>query len=172
MQARFDSIINRFLKPEFIMGALRIALGWILFWAFLDKLFGFGFSTAPENSWLNGVSPTTGFLKFGVSGIFAEVFNELAGNILVDILFMAALLLVGGSLILGIGTKIAGYTGAILMFILYLTNVPPLHNPVIDEHIIYLICLVGIANFKSGHVLGLGKWWSETRIVKRFPILE
>ncbi|MDH7508103.1 MAG: hypothetical protein QHH00_01735 [Methanomassiliicoccales archaeon] len=164
--------IGRYLKQEYIWATARIALGWMLFWAFIDKVFGLGFSTTPQQSWLSGASPTSGFLKFGVSGLFADLFKAMAGNILVDVLFMAGLLLIGIALLLGIGTKIAGYAGALLMFILYLTNVPPLHNPLIDEHIIYLIVLIGIANVKAGHTWGLGKWWSNTSLVKRFPILE
>ncbi len=35
-------------KESYIWGALRIAMGWIFLWSFLDKLFGFGFSTSPD----------------------------------------------------------------------------------------------------------------------------
>jgi thiosulfate dehydrogenase [quinone] large subunit len=47
-----------------MMGLARIGLGWTFLWAFADKLWGLGFSTLPEKSWLAGASPTTGFLKF------------------------------------------------------------------------------------------------------------
>ena len=50
---------------RYVWGALRIGIGWIFLWGFLDKLFGFGFATARESAWLNGGSPTFGFLKFG-----------------------------------------------------------------------------------------------------------
>ncbi|MBI2577711.1 MAG: hypothetical protein HYV77_02605, partial [Candidatus Wildermuthbacteria bacterium] len=44
------------------LGIVRISIGWIFFWAFIDKLWGLGFATAAGNSWLNGGSPTTTFL--------------------------------------------------------------------------------------------------------------
>ncbi len=46
----------------YVTAALRIALGWIFLWAFLDKLFGLGHETASQAAWVNGGSPTAGFL--------------------------------------------------------------------------------------------------------------
>jgi len=63
-------------------------------------------------------------------------------------------------------------SGGLLMVLLWMTNVPPANNPILDEHIIYLILLVGLMKVKAGQTLGLGKWWSNISIVKRFPILE
>ena len=40
-----------------MLAGLRIALGWVFLWAFLDKLFGLGFATAAENAWINGGCP-------------------------------------------------------------------------------------------------------------------
>ena len=60
-------------KENLIWGILRLALGWIFLWAFLDKVFGLGFATTPEKSWINGVSPTYGFLKFGTTGILSPL---------------------------------------------------------------------------------------------------
>ena len=39
--------------------ALRIVLGFTFLWAFVDKLFGLGYATPSERSWINGGSPTT-----------------------------------------------------------------------------------------------------------------
>ena len=41
----------------------RILLGFVFLWAFLDKTFGLGYATEPAKAWINGGSPTTGFLK-------------------------------------------------------------------------------------------------------------
>ena len=35
---------------KYVWGALRIGVGWIFLWGFLDKLFGLGFATARENA--------------------------------------------------------------------------------------------------------------------------
>lgn len=45
------------------LAATRIAVGFLMLWAFLDKLFGLGYSTPAAKSWLNGGSPTNGFLS-------------------------------------------------------------------------------------------------------------
>lgn len=57
----------------------RIALGFVFAWAFVDKLFGLGYATPSERAWLNGGSPTTGYLG-GVEGTFAGLFNAIAGQ--------------------------------------------------------------------------------------------
>jgi len=164
--------ILEYVKTEYVWAAARIGLGFIILWAFLDKTFGLGFATKASNSWINGASPTVGYLKFATSGIFEGLFQGLAGNVVVDVLFMLALLLVGIALIMGIGMKIATVSGGLLMVLLWMTNVPPANNPILDEHIIYLILLVGLMKVKAGQTLGLGKWWSNISIVKRFPILK
>jgi len=157
-------------KDRYIWAALRIGMGWILLWGFLDKLFGLGFATAPENAWIVGGSPTSGYLKFATAGPLSAFFQSLAGNAIVDWLFMLGLFLIGVALILGIGVQIAGYSGALLVFLMWLSNLPPEHNPLLDEHIIYLIILIGLATVKAGQWVGLGKWWSER--VKNYPFLE
>lgn len=164
--------LSEYVRTEYVWASARIGLGFIILWAFLDKTFGLGFATKASNSWINGGSPTTGFLKFATSGIFEGLFTGLAGNVAVDVLFMLALLLVGVALILGVGMKIATISGGLLMLLLWMANVPPANNPILDEHIIYLILLIGLMKVRAGQTLGLGKWWSNMSLVKRFPILE
>lgn len=160
-------------KTNLIFWALaRISLGWIFFWAFLDKLFGLGFATKPDKAWLDGVSPTTGFLGKAARGPLADIYHSLAGSPLVAWLFMLGLLLIGLCLIFGIGTTIAGTSGALLMLLMYLALLPPQQNPLIDEHIIYLLLLLGIATGQTGTTLGFGRWWSGTKLVARYPILR
>ncbi len=159
-------------KEAYIWALLRISLGLIFLWAFFDKIFGLGFNTAPDKSWLAGVPPTSGFLKFATHGPFASVFQSMADSQIVLWLFMLGLLLIGLSLILGMGVKIAGYSGALMMLLMWLALLPPEHHPFLDEHIINLFILIGLTFTKAGHTLGLGKFWSETNIVKKYPILE
>ena len=154
------------------IAALRIFLGWVFFWPFLDKVFGLGFTTKAEQAWLNGGSPTTGFLKFGTKGPFADMFQNLAGNMFVDWIFMLGLLGIGIALILGICMRIASYSGALLLLLMYLAVIPPEHNPFLDEHIIYALMLLILPMLGSGHHFGLGKWWNNMAPVKRFPIFE
>lgn len=158
-------------KTSYILGLLRICMGFIFLWAFLDKVFGLGFSTTPEKTWLAGNSPTLGFLK-SAQGLFAPLYQNMAGNPVVDWLFMLGLLLLGLALILGIGMKVAGYAGALLMLMMWSSHLPPAQNPILDDHIIYLLVLLALPELKAGQFLGLGKWWANTSIVKKCSCLE
>jgi thiosulfate dehydrogenase [quinone] large subunit len=74
----------------------------------------------------------------------------------VDFGFMMGLLLIGLSLILGIGVRIAGLSSAVLVLLMWMGNLPPEHNPLIDEHVVYAALLVGLALVRAGQWYGLG----------------
>ena len=137
--------MERKTKQDVVIFSLRLALGLILLWAFFDKLFGLGFATTADKSWLAGGSPTYGFLKLATYGPFASFYQSIAGNIFVDVLFMLALLLIGLALVFGIFMKPACYGGAILMFMMWTARLPPEQNPLIDEHIIYGLIFILLA---------------------------
>jgi len=157
-------------KEEVIWSLLRIVLGLIFLWAFFDKLIGLGFATPPEKSWLLGNSPTTGFLS-NTKGIFAAVFQSLAGSALVDWLFMLGLLLLGISLTFGFALKLSGYSGALLMLLMWLAILPPTNNPILDDHVIYGLVLVGIAIVKPKR-FSFAKYWDKCSLVKKYKFLE
>ncbi|MBT6690896.1 DoxX family membrane protein [Candidatus Parcubacteria bacterium] len=161
-----------YTAKHYLRGLLRITMGWIFLWAFLDKLFGLGFATEAGKSWLDGTSPTTGFLKFGTSGPLSTFFQSLASNMLVDWLFMLGLLLIGLALILGIAMRLACWSGALLMLLMYVAILLPEHNPIIDEHIIYLLVLLLLLKTKAGYPLGLGGWWSNLNLVQKAKWLQ
>ncbi len=160
-------------REQYIWALLRIGMGWIFLWAFLDKTFGLGFSTLPEKTWISGNSPTYEFLKFATIGPFTDFYQEIAGNQIIDWIFMLGLLLIGLALIFGIGIKLAGYSGALMLFLMYTAGfLPPKNNPFLDEHIIYIIIMIGLAITKSGDSFGLGKLWKKIKIVRKHPFLE
>jgi thiosulfate dehydrogenase (quinone) large subunit len=159
-------------KEQLTWAALRIGMGWIFFWAFIDKLFGLGFATKAENAWLAGGSPTFGFLNFGAHGPLQTFYQSIAGNPVVDVLFMAGLLGIGLALLLGIGTRIAGYSGVLMSLFMYSALILPENNPLLDEHIIYALVFYGLTQVKSGQWIGLGKSWAKTKLVRNHPILE
>jgi thiosulfate dehydrogenase [quinone] large subunit len=132
-------------KQKIVLMALRLVMSFIFLWAFLDKLFGLGFATTSEKAWLNGGSPTTGFLLGGVQGPFVEIFHSLAGVAMVDWLFMLGLLFVGITLLLNkyvFGGAVAGIT---MMVLMWLSLLFPENNPLIDEHIVYALVLALLA---------------------------
>ena len=155
-----------------LLALLRITLSVIFLWAFFDKLLGLGFATSADKSWLAGVSPTQGFLTNGTGGPFGQLFQSMGGSVIVDYLFMLGLLGVGSALLLGIGMKIATISGVTLMMLIYLAGFPPANNPIIDEHIIYILSLLLLYSARAGEYFGLGKRWQELPIVKRFSMLS
>jgi len=160
------------MKEFVVLGLLRISMGFIFLWAFLDKTFGLGFSTISEKSWINGTSPTLGFLKNASYGPLKIFYNAIAGNITVDWLFMLGLLLIGLCLILGIGIRIASISGIVMMLLMWSSMFLPKNNPLIDEHIIYAIIFVLLILFDSGNYFGLGKKWKNFRFVKKYKFLK
>jgi thiosulfate dehydrogenase [quinone] large subunit len=164
------------------LALLRIAFGLTFLWAFFDKLLALGYHTGygqdgtldrfGDAAWINGGSPTEGFLKFGADGPFKEFYNNIAGAAWADWLFMLGLLGIGLALTLGIGMRIAAATGALLYVLMWTVVLPPENNPVLDDHLLGAISVVVLAAFYAGDTWGFGKVWARTRIVQDNPVLR
>jgi thiosulfate dehydrogenase (quinone) large subunit len=171
------------VKAGKVWGVLRIAMGWTFLWAFLDKAFALGFTTGRDTetgvidffgpaAWINGGSPTEGFLQFGTKGPFADFYAGLSAA-WVDWVYMLSMALIGLALIFGIGTRLAAIGGIIWMGLFYTASaIWPEHNPFLDEHVVYAIVLAGVAVVGAGRYIGFGKWWENTPLVRRFPVLK
>lgn len=129
---------------------LRLSMSFIFLWAFFDKLFGLGFATKSANAWINGGSPTFGFLKYAVKGPYVDFFHSLAGQVWVDWVFMAGLLFVGLTLLFNKYLKWGAIAGSIMMILMYLALLLPENNPIIDDHIIYILVLIILATKGRG----------------------
>ena len=156
----------------YVWAAARLALGWVFLWAFLDKMFGLGHETRVAQAWVNGGSPTEGFLAHGAAGPFAGFYHVIAGAAWADWLFMIGLLGIGLALVLGIGMRIAAVAGALLLVMMWAVVLPPEHNLCMDDHLIYALLIVGLALTGAGDAIGLGRWWTNTALVRRLPILR
>ena len=169
------------------LAAVRIAFGLTFLWAFFDKLFALGFATGPSvdpetgaetvdrfgaAAWINGGSPTEGFLKFGADGPFKGIYNDIAGATWADWLFMLGLFGIGIALLLGIGMRIATTAGALLYVLMWTVVLPPENNPVLDDHILGAITLIALGALHAGNTWGLGKVWSHTDYVQSHPVLR
>jgi len=157
---------------RYTLAGLRLSLGWVFLWAFIDKLFGLGFATPEKNAWINGGSPTKGFLGNAVTGPFEDFYQSFAGATWADWLFMTGLLAIGTALILGIGIRIAATTGSILLIAMWTAVLPPENNPFMDDHLIYAGVLALLAITAAGDTLGLGKTWAKLPLVQRLPWLK
>lgn len=132
-------------KYKFFEIALRLVMGFIFLWAFLDKTFGLGYATVSDKAWINGGSPTYGFLSMAAKGPFASIFNNLAGLAVVDWLFMLGLLCAGLTLLLNKYVKIGAFVGIAMFLLMYLALLFPTNTPFIDDHIVYILVLLLIA---------------------------
>lgn len=155
----------------YVWAATRIALAWVFLWAFVDKLFGLGRATPAAKAWIDGGSPTTGFLE-GVKGPFGDLFNGIAGAAWADWLFMVGLAGIGVALMLGIGMRVAAASGAAMMVLMWMASLPLPNNHVIDDHLVYALVLVGLALVHAGDTVGIGRWWARTPLVRRVPVLR
>ncbi|MEU7875789.1 hypothetical protein [Dactylosporangium sp. NPDC049140] len=137
----------------------------------MDKTFGLGHDTTAAQSWLNGGSPTKGFLGVVATGPFAGFYHSIAAPV-TDVLFMATLLGVGTALILGTGMRLATGAGALLIIMMWTAVLPPAGNPFMDEHLVYAAVLIVLPWLGTGNTLGLGRFWSAVSLVRRTPWLQ
>jgi len=161
------------------LAVLRLGTGFVFLWAFVDKLFGLGYSTPSERAWLNGGSPTKGFLSNVDVGPFASTFRDLAGNVVVDWLFMLGLLGIGVAVVSGIALRLAAASGTLLMALMWAAEWHPARftgggeetgstNPLVDYHVIYALALIVLAVTYAGDRWGLGRAWARLPIVRRY----
>nr|WP_246257848.1 DoxX family protein [Amycolatopsis anabasis] len=161
-----------------VIAVLRIAMGFLFLWAFADKAFGWGYATTSQNAWVNGGSPTKGFLSKVHVGPFQDTLHSWAGAWWADWLFMLGLLGIGSALLLGIGLRLAAVTGTVMMLLMWVAEWPPDRatadgkpsmstNPIIEYHIIYAIVLIVLAAVYAGNTWGLGRRWADRHFVER-----
>lgn len=173
-------------STKYIWATLRILIGLIMLWAFVDKMFGLGYATCRsvdkvtkaeqvvvmcDKAVIKGGSATTGFLKFATKGPLKEFYGNLAGNVVVDTLFMLGLLAIGLALISGVGVKIASVSAIIMFVMMWSALLPPENHPVLDDHIVYIVVMLGVLKTANEPVWGLGGWWQKQSIVKKYSIL-
>jgi len=163
------------------LAVLRIGFGLTFLWAFFDKLLALGFATGRtvdpvsgtetldrfgDAAWINGGSPTEGFLSFGTKGPFADFYQSIAGAAWADWLFMLGLLGIGLTLTLGLGMRIGTAVGALLYVLMWTAYLPPDNNPVLDDHVLGAISMVVLGLTAAGTTWGLGTWWNRTALVR------
>ncbi|MEO5898831.1 MAG: hypothetical protein ABIR68_01710 [Ilumatobacteraceae bacterium] len=162
----------------------RMLLAFTFLWAFFDKTFGLGYTTTSANAWIHSGSPTFGFLSHVEVGPFQSLFHSLAGNWLVNWLFMLGLLGIGVGLVAGVALRLTAIAGVVMLVMMWAAEWPlARHNskgaltgstsPFVDYHLIYAIALVMIALVAgAGSIWGFGDRWANTEIVRHHPTLR
>jgi len=165
------------------LAVLRIGVGLIFLWAFVDKLFGLGYSTPSAHSWLSGASPTQGFLGNVAVGPFQSLFHAWAGAAWADWLFMLGLAGIGVAVTLGVALRISAVAGTIMLLMMWAAEWPlstttaagkpsGSTNPLIDYHIVFALALIVFAVAGSGVTWGLGRQWQKLAVVRDNPWLR
>jgi thiosulfate dehydrogenase [quinone] large subunit len=178
-----------------MFGLLRLSIGFIFLWAFLDKCFGLGYATPSAKKWMFGTgdgNPTAGYLKFGVNpkGPFASFFHSLGETALkggpnswINWLFMLGLLGIGLGLMLGIAARITAVCGVVMLGFMYAASAPwaqythasganQSNNPVVDEHLVYIFAILAMLYIGAQFAWGLAKPWEGIGFVKKFKWLH
>lgn len=157
-----------------VLAVMRLAIGFIFLWSFLDKTFGLGYSTPPERAWINGGAPSQGFLKSdSVSGPLEPFFAAIASPVS-DVLFMLGMLGIGVAVMLGIGLRISAVAGTVILLLMYLAVWPigsGSTNPIVNDHVIYALALIAVAVLAAGDTWGAGRAWKRLGIVQKAPWL-
>ncbi|MFE3169117.1 hypothetical protein [Streptomyces sp. NPDC059224] len=161
----------------YALASLRLLTGFVFLWAFLDKTFGFGYATPAGKGWIDGGSPTKGFLSGVAAGPLESTFHSWAGDTWADWLFMLGLLGVGLALVAGVALRLAAVAGTVMMALMWTAEWPPAKhlsdgsasmstNPFADYHLVYAVVLIVLALTAAGDALGLGRVWARLPFVR------
>ncbi|WP_326648927.1 MULTISPECIES: hypothetical protein [unclassified Streptomyces] len=164
-------------RPAYAIAALRLLTGFVFLWAFLDKTFAWGYATPSGKGWIDGGSPTKGFLSSVAAGPMESTFHDWAGAAWVDWLFMLGLLGIGAALLTGTALRLVAVAGTAMMALMWLAEWPPAQhlsdgspsmstNPVVEYHVIYAAALVALALTSAGETWGLGRIWLRLPFVR------
>ena len=138
-----------------VLVILRFAVGWHLLYEGIVKIADPGWTSAfylRESKWI-------------LSGFSDWVLSQDGLLQVVDVLNSYGLTAIGAGLVLGLFTRFAALSGAFLLLLYYL-NSPPLtglaysmpvegNNLIVNKTMIEVICLLILAVFPSGRILGL-----------------
>lgn len=146
-----------------ILAILRVALGWLFFYAGITKV-------------MNQAWSAKGYLLS--SKTFPEFYAWLASDgvlPVVDFINKWGLTLLGVALILGICVRLASLLGALMMVMYWfpvLTFPKVAHGYIVDEHIIYALVLIYFAAVRAGRTYGLENACARLPLCSKYPGLR
>jgi thiosulfate dehydrogenase [quinone] large subunit len=151
-------------KQILILFFLRISLGWLFFYSGLTKVLDPTWSAA-------------GFISTAKTfPAFYALFLQPSILPIVNVLNAWGQLLLGISLIIGVGMNLSTLLGCVLMLLYYFVtlNFPFVgeHGFLVDDHIIYIAALLVLRYFNAGEAIGFGKWIRQSAFIQRFSFLR
>lgn len=155
-----ESLAQAIMPPATLL--LRLLMGWIFVWSGFDKLIR-GFDSS-------------GFLVNGsqgpLHGWFVSLGENTAATDVINPLVVWGQILIGLALIFGLGTRFALFWAAAMMFMFYIVQFPPAHNPFMDEHLVYIVVFALLGALGAGRILGLDAVVERLPWVRRIPALN
>ncbi len=143
---------------------LRIALGWLFFWAGITKVLDPAWSAA---GYLKAAKTFAGFYQWLASPAILPVTNFVNEW---------GLTLLGIALVCGVFVRLGALSGSLLMLLYYIPILqfpyPNVHAFIVDEHIVYIFVLFVLGSFRAGRIWGLENWCSRLPICSRFPVIR
>jgi uncharacterized membrane protein YphA (DoxX/SURF4 family) len=155
-----------------IFTIVRIMIGWHFLFEGISKLFNPNWSSAPylmESKWL-------------FSGFFHWLISNSTTLQVVDIINVWGLLIIGICLFVGIFTRAASISGAVLLLVYYVANPPFVYSSmpsvshfyIINYNLIEAIVLIGLAIFPKDYLYGIQRLvvYHSKRKKEKFPPLD
>ncbi len=90
----------------------------------------------------------------------------------IDPLVIWGQILIGFALIFGVFVRFALLMAAAQMFMFYLPQLWPEHNPFLSEHIFYIGAFALLGALGAGRVLSLDSILEKLAVVKKVPVLR
>ncbi len=141
------------MNKKLLLFITRIAMGWIMLYAGLVKIFDSGWSAT---GYLANAETFSGFYNWFLQPSILPVTNFLNEW---------GLTLLGVSLILGVMVRYSGVLGALLMLLYYFPVLEfpniGLHSYIVDDHIIYALVLLLFSAYRAGDYWGFDGWWKS-----------
>jgi len=138
------------MNTKFVFFILRVAMGWLMLYAGLTKVFNPNWSAA---GYLGNAKAFAGFYEWFLRPEilpFTNFLNEWS------------LTLLGVSLMAGVLVKYSGYLGALLMLLYYfpVLDFPKIgsNSYLVDDHIVYALVLVLFSVYRTGNYWGVDGW--------------
>ena len=149
---------------------LRIVVGWHFLYEGISKLFNPNWSSAPflmESKWL-------------FSGFFHWLISNTTTLAVVDFINIWGLLIIGLCLFLGLFTRAASISGALLLLMYYVASPPFVYSSIpttnhfylINYNLIEAVVLIVLASFRKDYFWGIQRllsYYHAKRKEKKFP---
>ena len=158
---------------RYIVLFLRFFLAASFLFAALDKLIGLGYPNPWMHGYIFGGDPVGSFLTYGLGPWLGFLFKPLLGiSGILNVVIIGAMLLLGTSLLLGIGTRLSAVLGSLMMFMFLLASVPVSDEFIFDYRIVYILVLPLLYLLGAYGEYSLKDRWEATALVRRFPLLR